>query len=80
MIHIQRKLDIKNINDLADKEIKGKFKTNKLPDEQIKQYKRHGPELIDGEKFVYAHESIIIPVIMHCITPESCKFKTKFRI
>ena len=36
MIHIQRKLDIKNINDLADKEIKGKFKTNKLPDEQIK--------------------------------------------
>ena len=36
MIHIQRKLDVKSINDLADKEIKGKFKTNKLPDEQIK--------------------------------------------
>ena len=30
------KEDVKNINDLADKEIKGKFKTNKLPDEQIK--------------------------------------------
>ena len=44
-------------------------------DEQIKKYKRNGSELIDGEKFVYAHERIIIPVIMHCRTPESCKFK-----
>ena len=34
-------------------------------DEQIKKYKRNGSELIDGEKFVYAHERIIIPVIMH---------------
>ena len=58
--------------DLVDKEIKGKFKTNNLTDEQIK---KHGSELIDGEKFVYAHEGIIIPVIMHCRTPESCKFK-----
>ena len=24
---------------------------------------------------MYAHEGIIIPVIMHCRTPESCKFK-----
>ena len=66
MIDIQKKLDIKSIYDLADKEIKGKFKTNNLTDEQIKKYKRHGSELINGEKFVYAHECIIIPVIMHC--------------
>ena len=75
MIDMQKKLDVKNIHDLVDKEIKGKFKGNKLTDGQIKKYKRHGSELIDGEKFVYAHESIIIPVIIHCKTPESCKFK-----
>ena len=40
-----------------------------------KSKSRHGSELIDSEKFVYAHESTIIPVIMHCRTPESCKFK-----
>ena len=75
MIDIQKKLDVKNIHDLVDKEIKDKFKTNNLTDEQIKKYKIYGAELIDGEKFIYAHERVIIPVIMHCRTPESCKFK-----
>ena len=37
MIEIQKKLDVKNIHDLVDKEIKGKFKTNNLTDEQIKK-------------------------------------------
>ena len=55
MIDIQKKLDVKNIHDLVNKEIKGKFKTKSLTDEQIKKYKRHESELIDGEKFVYAH-------------------------
>ena len=76
MIDIQKKLDVKNIHDLVDKEIKGKFKTNNLTDERIKKYKIHGSELIDGEKFMHAHEGVMIPVIMHCRTPESCKFKT----
>ena len=75
MIDIQKQIDVKSIRDLVDKEIKGKFKTNNLTDEQIKKYKRHGSELIDGEKFVYAHEDIIVPVIMHCRTPEPCKCK-----
>ena len=75
MIDIQKKLDVKNIHDLVDKEIKGKFKTNNLTDKQIKKYKIHGSESIDGEKFMYTHEGVIIPVIMHCRTPESCKFK-----
>ena len=75
MIDIQQKLDVKNIDHLVDKELKAKFKTNNLTDEQIKKYKIHGSELIDGEKFMYAHEGVIIPVIMHCRTPESCKFK-----
>ena len=73
-----KKLEAKNIHDLVDKEIKGKFKTNKLKDERIKKYKIHGSELIDGEKFIYAHEGIIIPIIMHSRTPESGKFKRNF--
>ena len=68
------KEDFKNIHDLIHEEIKGKVKVN-LTDEQIKRYKIHWSELIDGGKFMYAHEGVIIPVIMHCRTPDSCKFK-----
>ena len=57
-----------------------KFKTNNQANEHIKKYEKHGSELIDGAKFVYAHEGIIITVIMHCRTPESCKFKRNFWI
>ena len=75
MFDIQNKLDVKSIHDLIDKEIKGKFKTNNLTDERIKKYKKHGSELTDDEKFMYAHEGAVISVIMHCSTPESSKFK-----
>ena len=75
MIDIQKKLDVKNIHDLVDKEIKGKFKINNLKNEQIKKYKIHGLELIDGEKVMYPHEGVIAPVIMHSRTPESSKSK-----
>ena len=68
-------LDVNSVHDRVDKEIKGKFKTNNQRNEQIKKYQKHGSELIDGEKFVYAHEWIITPVIMHCRRPESCKFQ-----
>ena len=61
------------------KQLKTKFNSNNLTDEQIKKYKRHGSELIDGEKFVYTYEGTIIPVIIHCCTPESCKFKRHLR-
>ena len=75
MIDIQKKIDVSNIHDQVDKEIKGKFKTNNRRNERIKKYKKHGSELIDGKKLVYAHEWIIIPVIMHRRTPESCTFQ-----
>ena len=39
MIDIQKKLDAKNIPDLVGKEVKGKFKTINLTDEQIKKHK-----------------------------------------
>ena len=42
MIDIQKKLDVKNIHDLVDKQIKSKFKTNNPTNEQIKKYKNHG--------------------------------------
>ena len=32
MIDIQKQLDVKNIHDLVDKEIEGKFKSNNLTD------------------------------------------------
>ena len=49
MIDIQNTLDAKNIHDLIDKEIKDKFKTTNLKDEQIKKNKRRGSELTDGD-------------------------------
>ena len=75
MIDIRKDLGVKNIHDLVDKEIEWKFRTYNLTDKQIKKYKIHGSELIDGERFMYTYEVVIIPVIMHCRTPESCKFK-----
>ena len=48
--------DVKNIFDLVDKEIKGKFETNYPTEQQIRKYKRHGSEFIEGIKFIYAHE------------------------
>ena len=76
---IGKELDVKNILDLVDKEIKGKLNTNNPTKQQIRKYKRHGSEFIEDTKFMYAHECIIIPVIMHCrvSTPKSIEFRSK---
>ena len=58
---IGEKLDVKNISYLVYKKIKGKFETDYFTEQQIKKYKRHGSEFIEGIKFMYAHECIIIP-------------------
>ena len=73
------KLSVENIYDLIDKEIKGRFETRNLTNEQTKEYKRHGSKLIDGEKFMYTREDIIMLIIMHCrvSTPEPNEFKTR---
>ena len=75
----ERELDVKNICDLVDKEIKAKFETDYPTEQQITKYKRHGSELIENEKFMYAHECVIIPVIMHCraATPKKIAFRSK---
>ena len=79
MKDVERELDVENIYDLVDKEIKDKFETNYPTKQQIRKYKRHGSELIENEKFMYAHECIIISVIMHCRvgTPKSIEFRSK---
>ena len=66
------------IFDSVNKEIKGKFETNYLIKQQIRKYKRHGSELIENEKFMFAHDCIIIPVIVHCrvSTPKSIEFRS----
>ena len=77
---IGKKLDVKNIFSLVDEEIKGKFDSKKPKKQQIKNYKRNGSELIKSEKFMYAHECIMIPIIMHCgvATPKSIEFRLRF--
>ena len=76
---IGEKLDVKNIGDLIYKEIKGKFETNYLIEQQIRKYKQHGSEFIQDINFMYAHECIIIPIIMYCrlSTPKTIEFKSK---
>ena len=60
-----KKLAFQNIYDLIDKEIKGRFETKSPTDEQMRKYKRHRSELINDEKYIYTHEDIITPIIMH---------------
>ena len=55
---IGEKFDVKNVFDLVDKEIKGKFEINYLTKQQITKYKRHGSKLIENKKYMHAHECI----------------------
>ena len=75
-------LGAEDIDDLIDKEIKGRFETRNPTNEQINEYKRYGSELIDAEKFMFTREDIIMPIIMHSrvSTPEAIEFKTRLGI
>ena len=68
---MREKLDVKNIETNLKLIIQQK--------KQIRDYKRHGSEFIEGIKLMYAYECIIIPVIMHCrvSTPKSIDFRSK---
>ena len=76
---IGKKLSVKNIFDLVDKEIKGKRNTNNPTEQKIRECRRHRLEFIEDTKFMYAHECIMIPAIMHCrvATPKSIEFRSK---
>ena len=63
---IGEKLGVENIDDLIDKEMKGRSETRNPTNEQIREYKRHSSELIDDKKFMYTREDIIMSIIIHC--------------
>ena len=58
----------KNLYDLIDKEIKGKYEVKNMSDlkkQQIRKYKTDRARLIKGSKHsMYVHEDISIPIIM----------------
>ena len=58
----------KNLYDLIDKEIKGKYGVEKMSEftkPQVRKYKIDKARLIKGTKhFMYVHEDILIPIIM----------------
>ena len=72
----------KNLDDLIDKEIKGKYEVknmNDLTKQQIRQYKMDRARLIKGSKHSrYVHENILIPIIMQSRLSDSkaIKFRT----
>ena len=69
-------LGVQNIYDLVDKESKGRYETKNPTKQQIRKYKRHRSKLIDGKKFVYTHDDIMI---MSCrvSTPEAIECRSK---
>ena len=72
----------KNLNDLIDKEIKGKYEVknmNDLTKQQIRKYKIDRVRMIKGSKHsMYVHEDILIPIIMQSRLSDSktIKFRT----
>ena len=65
---IKKRWGGKNLYDLIDKEIKGKYEVknmNDLTKQQIRKYKIDRARLIKGSKYSrYVHEDILIPIIM----------------
>ena len=79
---ISRRWGDTNIYDLIDKEIKGKYKVeriNELTKQQIRKYKIDTARLIKGSKqSTYVSEVIAIPIIMQTrlSKPETIKFRS----
>ena len=72
----------RNIYDLIDKEIKGKYgvkKMNELTKQQIRKFKIDRSRLIkDSKEPTYVSEDIVIPIIMQTrlSKPETIKFRS----
>ena len=79
---IKKRWSGKNLYDLIDKEIKGKYEVknmNDLTKQQIRKYKIDRVRLIKGSKHsMYVHEDILIPIIMQSRLSDSktIKFRT----
>ena len=72
---VKKKMGCKNLYDLIDKEIKGKYEVKNMNDltrQQIRKYKIDSVRLIKGSKHsMYVHEDILIPIIMQSRLSES---------
>ena len=69
----------KNLYDLIDKEIKGKYGVKKMSQftkQQIRKYKINQARLFKGSKnSMYVHEEILIPIMQSRLSdPETIKF------
>ena len=78
---VSKRWDSKNIYDLIDKEIKGKYSVQKMSEltkPQIRKYKIDKARLFNSSKYyMYVHEDILIPIIMQTrlSDPETIKFR-----
>ena len=68
------------MSELRIEAIKGKCNTKSLTKEQSRKYKRFGKELINGEKDMYIHEDLVLPIFMGCAKPKAIKFITKLGV
>ena len=61
------------------KEIHGRYETNNPTEQQTRTYGRHRSEWLKDDKYMYAHEGIIAPIIIGCrvATPKSIEFRSK---
>ena len=78
----KKKIGGKNLYDLIDKEVKGKYEVknmNDLTKQQIRKYKIERGRMIKGIKHsMYVQEDILIPIIMQSRLSDSktIKFRT----
>ena len=76
---IKKRWSGKNLYDLIDKEIKGKYEVknmNDLTKQQIRKYKIDRARFIKGSKHsMYIHEDILIPIIMQSRLSDSKTIK-----
>ena len=74
---IQDKLGVKNMSDVAIKEIKGIYNTKNLTEKQIEKYKRYGKKFIDNLTGIYIREHLALSIIMDCRIPTATEFRSK---
>ena len=66
MIDIQKSLDVEHIYNLVRKKIHGRHEANNPTEQKIRKFKINASESFKHNKYLYAHEDIITPIIMHC--------------
>ena len=76
---IQEKIDLKVMSDPTIKAIKSICNTKSPTKEQIRKYKRHGKEFINGLTGIYIRKNLALSIIMDCRKSRPNKFRSKLR-